>query len=176
MITTVGRTELSLIIGDITEQATDAIVNAANTMLKLGGGVAGAIRAKGGPEIQAECDRQAPILAGEAAITTGGRLKARYVIHAAGPMMGEGDEERKLRNAILNSLRLADKNNLKSITFPAISTGIFGYPIAPASRTILSAAIEYMTTGTDLENVVFALYAAKDYAVFEKTFKELLEL
>src|SRR5512139_197799 len=122
-----GRT-LELVEGDITELDTDAIVNAANARLVLGGGVAGAIRRKGGPAIQAECDRIGGTFVGGAVLTTGGKLKAKYVIHAVGPQMGEGDEDKKLRNAALNSLKLADEHHLRSLAFPAISAGIFGFP------------------------------------------------
>ena len=125
----IGDRTLELVEGDITEMETDAIVNAANDRLVLGGGVAGAIRRKGGPQIQAECDRIGGTFVGGAVLTTGGRLKARYVIHAVGPRMGEGNEDEKLRNATLNSLKLADEHGLKSLAFPAISAGIFGFPI-----------------------------------------------
>ena len=135
---------LRLIEGDITEQETDAIVNAANAGLQLGGGVAGAIRRKGGPRIQEECDRIGGTFVGGAVITTGGNLKARYVIHAVGPRMGEGDEDQKLENATRNSLKLADKHHLSSISFPAISTGIFGYPIDRCARIMLKTAKEYL--------------------------------
>jgi O-acetyl-ADP-ribose deacetylase len=167
-----GR-KLGLIEGDITEQSTDAIVNAANARLVLGAGVAGAIRSKGGPSIQAECDRIGGTFVGGAVITTGGNLKARHVIHAAGPMMGEGDEDRKLKNATLNSLKVADENKLKSITFPAISTGIFGFPIDRAAKIMLSTAMEYLNGDTGLELVQFCLYGSQAYGVFERTLKEL---
>jgi len=159
--------------GDITQQDTDAIVNAANTQLVLGGGVAGAIRRAGGPVIQEECNRKAPIRTGEAAITTGGNLYARYVIHAAGPQWGEGNEYEKLRNAVLNSLRLADEHNLKSISFPAISTGIFGFPLAPAAEIMLAAAAEYLRGETGLDLVVFVLFSESDFAVFENAIKNM---
>src|SRR5512134_1487909 len=152
-----GRT-LELIEGDITEMDTDAIVNAANARLVLGGGVAGAIRRKGGPQIQEECDRIGGAFVGGAVITTGGKLKARHVIHAVGPRMGEGNEDEKLRNATLNSLRVADENHLKSIAFPAISTGIFGFPIQRCAEIMLATAIDYLRGKTGLERVVFCLY------------------
>ncbi|NVM46547.1 MAG: macro domain-containing protein, partial [Candidatus Lokiarchaeota archaeon] len=117
---------IKLTQGDITDLATDAIVNAANAQLILGGGVAGAIRRKGGPIIQEECNKIGGTFVGGAVITTGGNLKAKHVIHAVGPRMGEGDEDNKLMNAVLNSLKLMDEHGLKSIAFPAISTGIFG--------------------------------------------------
>ncbi len=122
----INKTFLELTQGDITDQTTDAIVNAANTALQLGGGVAGAIRRKGGPKIQEECNKIGGTYVGGAVITTGGNLKAKYVIHAVGPIHGDEHEDAKLKDATLNSLILADKKNLKSIAFPAISTGIFG--------------------------------------------------
>ncbi|MHA1579321.1 MAG: macro domain-containing protein [Candidatus Freyarchaeota archaeon] len=167
----VNKTVLEITQGDITEQDTDAIVNAANAALQMGGGVAGAIRRKGGPKIQEECNKIGGTYVGGAVITTGGNLKAKYVIHAVGPRWGEGNEDEKLRNATLNSLRLADEKNLKSISFPAISTGIFGFPMKRASEIMLRTTIEYLKGETGLERVVYVLY---DKNAFE-TFKETLE-
>lgn len=167
-----GRT-LELAEGDITEMETDAIVNAANTALQLGAGVAGAIRRKGGPAIQKECDQIGHCPVGGAAITTGGDLKAPHVIHAVGPRMGEGDEDNKLRNATLNSLRVADENGLKSIALPAISTGIYGFPIERAAELMLAAAAEYLEGGTGLERVVFCLFGQEAFNVFAKALGEL---
>jgi O-acetyl-ADP-ribose deacetylase (regulator of RNase III) len=163
---------LQLHQGDITEMQTDAIVNAANDRLILGGGVAGAIRTKGGPEIQAECNKIGSTFVGGAVITTAGNLKAKYVIHAVGPRMGEGNEDEKLKNATLNSLKLADQNNLKSISFPAISSGIFGFPIGKCAKIMLSTTIEYLEGQTSLEKVVFCLYGSDSYQVFEKQLKQ----
>ncbi len=163
---TINNSILELVQGDITELATDAIVNAANTQLVLGGGVAGAIRRKGGPEIQAHCNKIGPISIGQAAITTGGNLKAKYVIHAVGPMMGEGDEDQKLENATLNALRSADENNLGSIAFPAISTGIFGFPIKRCAPIMLGTTIDYLKGQTRLEKVVFCLFDKGSYDIF----------
>jgi len=160
-----GRT-LELVEGDITEMDTEAIVNAANAQLVLGGGVAGAIRRKGGPAIQAECDKIGGTFVGGAAITTGGKLKARHVIHAVGPRMGEGDEDEKLRNATLNSLKVADENGLKSIAFPAISTGIFGFPMPRCAEIMLAATVAYLRGETGIERVVFCLFGQDSYAVF----------
>lgn len=157
---------LELLEGDITEMDTDAVVNAANAQLVLGGGVAGAIRRKGGPKIQEECNGIGGTFVGGAAITTGGNLKARYVIHAVGPRMGEGNEDQKLKNATLNSLKLADEKNLKSISFPAISTGIFGFPIARCAEIMLRTAVEYLKGQTRLEKVVFCLFGRDSYEVF----------
>jgi len=157
---------LVLIDGDLTEMDTDAIVNAANTRLILGGGVAGAIRRKGGPEIQAECNKTGGTFVGGAAITTGGNLKAKHVIHAVGPRMGEGNENQKLKNATLNSLKLADENHLKSISFPAISTGIFGFPIEQCAEIMLKTTIDYLKGQSSLEKVVFCLFGRNSYDVF----------
>ena len=163
---TINKSILELVQDDITELATDAIVNAANARLILGGGVAGAIRRKGGPEIQADCNKIGPISVGQAAITTGGNLKAKYVIHAVGPRMGEGDEDEKLKNATLNSLRVADENNLESIAFCAISTGIFGYPIDRCAQIMLKNTIDYFKGQTRLEKVVFCLFDKDSYDIF----------
>src|SRR5688572_6289161 len=117
---------IELVEGDITEQETDAIVNAANQHLQLGSGVAGAIRRKGGPSIQRECDDIGHCPVGDAVITTGGDLPARYVIHAVGPHGGDRDADEMLASATRNSLRVAEQSDLHSIAFPAISTGVFG--------------------------------------------------
>jgi len=166
MKTDIGNSVLELCNGDITEMGTDAIVNAANARLVLGGGVAGAIRRKGGPSIQAECDKIGGTFVGGAVITTAGSLKAKYVIHAVGPRMGEGDEDEKLQEATLNSLKVADENNLKSISLPAISTGIFGFPIERCARIMLETTIGYLKGPTGLERVVFCLFGSESYEVF----------
>ncbi|MDH5390731.1 MAG: macro domain-containing protein, partial [Candidatus Bathyarchaeota archaeon] len=146
----INKTILELTKGDITDLDTDAIVNAANTALQLGGGVAGAIRRKGGPRIQEECNKVGGTHVGGAVITTGGNLKAKYVIHAVGPRHGEEHEDEKLKDATLNSLILADKNNLKSIAFPAVSTGIFGFPKDRCATMMLSTTIAYLEGPTKL--------------------------
>lgn len=173
---TISKKILELVEGDITEMETDAIVNAANAQLIMGGGVAGAIRKKGGPAIQEECNKIGGTFVGGAAITTGGNLKAKYVIHAAGPRMGEGDEDIKLKNATLNSLKVANENGLKSIAFPAISTGIFGYPIDRCADIMLDTTIEYLKGTTGLERVVFCLYGQTAYNVFENALKGKIPL
>lgn len=171
----INQAILSLAQGDITEQATDAIVNPANEALVLGGGVAGAIRSKGGPAIQKECDAIGGTYVGGAVITTGGKLKAKHVIHAVGPRMGEGDEDRKLRDATLNSLKLADQHKLKSIAFPAISTGIFGYPIDRCANIMLQTTIDYLNGKTQLQDVVFCLWGKEAFEVFEKTLQRIVK-
>jgi O-acetyl-ADP-ribose deacetylase (regulator of RNase III) len=166
---------LELVEGDITEQSTDAIVNAANASLILGGGVAGAIRKKGGPAIQAECNQIGGCPVGGAVITTGGNLKARHVIHAVGPQMGEGNEDEKLKNATLNSLKVAEENYLKSLAFPAISTGIFGFPITRCAEIMLSTTMDHLKGKTSLEKVVFCLFGQEAFDVFKKTLERLKE-
>ncbi len=168
MKVTIENRVLELVEGDITEMETDAIVNAANTQLILGGGVAGAIRRKAGPIIQAECNKIGGTFVGGAVITTGGNLKAKYVIHAVGPRMGEGNEDEKLRNATLNSLKVAEEKKLKSIAFPAISTGIFGFPIQRCAEIMLATAIEYLKGSTGLERIIFCLFSHSDYLLFAK--------
>lgn len=169
----VGEKVILLVEGDITECDTDAIVNAANTRLQLGGGVAGAIRRRGGPSIQEECNRIGPIGVGEAVITGGGNLKARYVIHAVGPKMGEGDEERKLRNATLSSLRVATENGLESLAFCAISTGIYGYPLEGCAKTMLETTMDFLINEeTSLKKVVFCLFGEKAYKIFENELRK----
>src|SRR5947209_7276994 len=134
MRTIVNGASLELVKGDITDLAVDAIVNAANSYLVLGAGVAGAIDEKGGPSIQSECDAIGHCDVGSAVITGGGELPAQYVIHAVGPIQGEGNEEAKLAGATRTSLQLARQHGLVSIAFPAISTGTFGYPLAACAR------------------------------------------
>jgi O-acetyl-ADP-ribose deacetylase (regulator of RNase III) len=168
----IGNRVLELVQGDITEMGTDVIVNAANAHLTLGGGVAGAIRRKGGPAIQKECNKIGGTFVGGAVITTGGNLKAKYVIHAVGPRMGEGNEDEKLKNATVNSLKLADEYQLKSISFPAISTGIFGFPIQRCAEIMLRNTIEYLRGETGLNKVVFCLYGQDSYRVFENQLKK----
>jgi len=175
MKTEINKSILELIEGDITEMDTDAIVSAANAQLILGGGVAGAIRRKGGPTIQQECSKIGGTFVGGAVITGAGNLKAKYVIHAVGPRMGEGNEDEKLKNATLNSLKLADEKRLKSLTFPAISTGIFGFPMESCAYIMLKTVIDYLKEKTGIEKVCFCLYNSESCNVFEKKLKEISE-
>ena len=176
---TINGCVIELVKGDITELSVDAIVNAANSQLKMGGGVAGAIRRKGGEEIQKECDewvaKHGPVPVGGAAITSGGRLKARYVIHAVGPVWGEGDEETKLKSAFTNSIKLAEKHGVTSIAFPAISTGIFGVPKEVSAKALLEAALEYARGSCKVRRVVFCLYDDETYRVFSETLNRLIK-
>jgi O-acetyl-ADP-ribose deacetylase (regulator of RNase III) len=164
---------LRIVEGDITLLAVEAVVNAANKQLRLGGGVAGAIRARGGPSIQEECDRLAPIEVGEAVITGGGNLKARYVIHAVGPVNGEGDEEAKLTRATLNSLRIAADRKIRSLAFPAISTGIYGFPLPECSRIMLQVGLDFLEKNSFPREIVFCLYGTEAYDTFRKTLASL---
>ncbi|MDI6840662.1 MAG: macro domain-containing protein [bacterium] len=170
-----GRT-IKLLLCDITELTVDAIVNAANTRLWMGGGVAGAIRRKGGPEIQKECNNIGGTFVGSAVITSGGNLNAKYVIHAVGPRMGEGDEDVKLKNATINSLKLADKYKLKTIAFPAISTGVFGFPMDRCAKIMLSTTMEYLKEDTQIKKVIFCLYDKKAFDTFKQPLAKKLEV
>ena len=153
--------------GDLTELAVDAIVNAANTALRLGGGVAGAIRERGGPAIQAECDRIGPIPLGDAALTTAGELPARFVIHAAGMELGGSVSEETLRSATRRSLALARERGLHSIAFPAIGTGIGGFPVQRCAEVMLEEVRRALADPGPLEEVRFVLRGEPAYRVFE---------
>jgi O-acetyl-ADP-ribose deacetylase len=171
----VNRTTIIVKQDDITEQDTTAIVNAANSHLQHGGGVAGAIARKGGTIIQSESDRVGYVPVGSAAITTGGNLKAQFVIHAVGPRMGEGDEDEKLRNATLNSLRLADAEAIHSLSFPAISTGIFGYPVERCADIMLDSLRTYCEGETNLREVRFCLFDDAALSVFREAAERILK-
>jgi O-acetyl-ADP-ribose deacetylase len=174
---TIGKATLEIRQGDITALAVDAIVNAANVQLQHGGGVAAAIARKGGPVIQRESDALIaklgrPLETGEPAITSGGKLPARFVIHVAGPVWGDGDEDNKLRRAIRNSLVLADEKKLESIAFPAISTGIYGFPLERGAKLMLKEAADYLRGATGLERVMFCLFGEPAYRVFSENFAD----
>ncbi|MBI5074449.1 MAG: macro domain-containing protein [Nitrospirae bacterium] len=172
--TIAGKT-LRLIQGDITHRDVDAIVNAANSSLQHGGGVAGAIVRKGGQVIQDESNKIAPVAVGHAAITGAGRLPAKFVIHAVGPMMGEGDEDSKLKNAIMNSLKLASENKLSSISFPAISAGIFGFPKGKCAKLLIGEAVTFLKKHKEssLADVEFCIYDDETLDHFKKEFDKL---
>lgn len=167
--------KIKLVEGNIALMEVEAIVNAANKSLILGGGVAGAIRNFGGPSIQEECNKIGPIEIGEAVITAGGNLKAKYVIHAVGPVYGEGEEDEKLARATLNSLRIAKERKLKDIAFPAISTGIFRFPIQRCSEIMLKTAIEFLQNNDFPQDVIFCLYGEEAYSVFKNTLEKLTD-
>lgn len=159
--------------GDITELEVDAIINAANNELILGGGAAGAIRTKGGPRIQEECDRIGPIRLGEAAVTTAGNLKAHYVIHAASMEMGEETTANNLRSSTRNSLLRAEEKGFKTIAFPAIGTGIAGFPMQNCANIMIGEVLEHLKSHSSLEKIYFVLYENAALKVFEETYKNL---
>jgi O-acetyl-ADP-ribose deacetylase (regulator of RNase III) len=167
---------LQIVDGDITRESVDAIVNAANSYLQHGGGVAGVISLSGGPDIQRESDEWVQayglVSHAEPAITSGGRLACEFVIHAVGPVWGSGYEDSKLAAAVSGSLRAADRLRLKSIALPALSTGIFGFPKARAARVILAAIQDYLqhTDDTNLEQVRVVLYDASSLDTFLQVF------
>jgi O-acetyl-ADP-ribose deacetylase len=163
------RSKIKLRHGDLTEAHVDAIVNAANNDLMLGGGVAGAIRAKGGPDIQAECDAIGRIPVGEAAITGAGWLPASHVIHAASMRLGESTSEENLRESTRNSLKRASENSLKSIAFPAIGTGIAGFPIERCAQVMLEAVRDHLKGSTTLKLVEVVLFDRNSLQIFERT-------
>jgi O-acetyl-ADP-ribose deacetylase (regulator of RNase III) len=153
--------------GDITAVAVDAVVNAANTELVLGSGVAGAIRTRGGPAIQKECDEHGPVALGEAAITTAGELPARFVIHAAAMEPGGHVSEASLRAATRASLELARAKKLRSIAFPAVGTGVGGFPMQRCAEVMLAEARSHLAGDTSLEAVHFVLSGEPAYRLFE---------
>lgn len=167
------RAKISLRQGDLTDADADAIVNAANNQLMLGGGVAGAIRIKGGPAIQDECDRIGPIALGEAAITGAGRLRARHVIHAASMRLGESTSEANLRAATRNSLTRADENALKTIAFPALGTGIAGFPIERCAQVMLEEVRAHLSGPTTLERIDFVLFDRRSLEIFELVLEKM---
>lgn len=174
----IAHTTLELVEGDITQLDTEAIVNAANEQLAHGGGVAGVIARAGGPTIQRESNEwvreHGPVSTGSAAITSGGELKADYVIHAVGPVYNAVDNPAEfLAPAVTSSLRIADEHELKSIALPAISTGVFGYPMEEAAEVMLQAAIDYIKGETDLERVVFCLYGQSAFDTFAQALARL---
>jgi O-acetyl-ADP-ribose deacetylase (regulator of RNase III) len=165
--------KIILMQGDLTEMDTDAIVNAANNNLQLGGGVAGAIRRKGGEAIQSECDAIGSVPIGGAAITTGGNLRARYVIHAASMQLGGETTARSLRTSTAHALRIAAERGLRTIAFPAVGTGIAGFPPSECASIMLREVAEHLKTPTSLEKVFFVLFDARTLEVFEKVWTEM---
>jgi O-acetyl-ADP-ribose deacetylase (regulator of RNase III) len=161
-------TLLELMEGDITDLEVDAIVNAANEELVMGSGVAGSILEKGGETIQRECSRIGGTPVGTAVMTGAGDLLAKRVIHAVGPKMGEGDEDRKLSSAVRSALALADRHGLKSIALPAISTGVFGFPVDRCARILLTEVHRYLQGGTKLERVSVCLNDEENFTDFRK--------
>jgi O-acetyl-ADP-ribose deacetylase (regulator of RNase III) len=161
----VGR--ITLVEGDITDQSVDAIVNAANNDLVLGAGVAGAIRARGGPSIQQECDAHGPIAVGEAAITGAGNLPARFVIHAAGMPLGGAASEDSLRASLRHSLRLASEHGCATVAVPAIGAGIGGLSLQRCAEVSLEEARAHLAGDTGIEEIRFVLFGEPAFRVFE---------
>ena len=161
-----AKDRIRILQGDLVAQDADAIVNAANNDLQLGGGVAGAIRRKGGPAIQEECDRVGPIPLGEAAVTSGGNLKARHVIHAASMRLGEATSEENLRASTRASLLRAKELGIRSIAFPAVGTGIAGFPMRRCAEVMLEEAAAHLAGETSLQEVQFILHDRPAYDVF----------
>ena len=179
---TIDQAKLRITQGDITQQSTDAIVNAANTRLMGGGGVDGAIHRAGGPAILQECKkiiaRQGRLPAGKAVITTGGNLKAKYVIHTVGPIWHGGNkgEPELLASAYRESLKVAAENNLNSVSFPSISTGAYGYPLDQATKVALNAAITFLSeSDTSLREVVFVLFDSRALGAYSSALREMAE-
>lgn len=172
----INKSTLSLVEGDITRQDTGAIVNAANKSLRGGGGVDGAIHRAGGPMILEECIQIGRCETGEAVITTGGNLKAKYVIHTVGPVYRDGlhNEPKLLENAYKNSLKLASSKGIKSIAFPSISTGAYGYPLEDAAGIALKTAITYLKENTDIKLIRFVLFGEKTLEVYAMVLKRLV--
>jgi len=178
----IGKAKVRLIQGDITEIDADAIVNAANSSLMGGGGVDGAIHRKGGPKILEECKRiraaEWPngLPTGKAVITSGGNLKAKNVIHTVGPIWhgGTSGEAELLANAYRNSLRLAVSKGLKTVAFPSISTGAYGYPIEKASCIAIKTVKNFLESEDWLDMVIFVLFSEHDFKIYEKMAREIL--
>jgi O-acetyl-ADP-ribose deacetylase (regulator of RNase III) len=159
--------------GDLTDMDTDAIVNAANNDLHLGAGVAGAIRRKGGEEIQRECDAIGSIPVGYAAITGGGKLKARHVIHAASMQLGGRTTAANLRTSVAHSLRIAAERGLKTIAFPAVGTGIAGFPLDECAAIMLQEAAQHLNGETSLERVYFVLFDDRVCDIFVRAWNRI---
>jgi O-acetyl-ADP-ribose deacetylase (regulator of RNase III) len=159
--------------GDITDLAVDAIVNAANTDLMLGGGVAGAIRRKGGRTVEEDCERVGPVALGGTAVTTGGNLKALYVIHAASMHLGGTTSAESLRLATRNSLMRAEEKAIKSIAFPAIGTGVAGFPMEECARIMLTEVLDHIKSRSSLEKIYFVLFDDAALQVFEEAYTKL---
>lgn len=175
----VGNTKVVLIRGDITQQDTGAVVNAANSSLLGGGGVDGAIHRAGGPQILEGCKqiraRQGGCPTGEAVITSGGNLKARYVIHTVGPIWSGGNsrEDELLSNAYRNSLQLAVNRGIRTVSFPSISTGAYGFPTGRAARVAAATVKEFLHRERGLEEVRFVLFSEKDLEIYREAWEEL---
>jgi len=172
----IGGSVLEIVQGDITKQDTEAIVNAANKQLAPGGGVAGAIHRAAGPELWEECKKLGGCETGEAKITSGYNLSARHVIHTVGPVYNNTPQNaRDLESCYRNSLSLAVRHGLRSISFPAISTGIFGYPLEEAAEVSLYAVVKFLQEHNKPELVRFVLFGEKELDVFTKSMQKIMQ-
>lgn len=166
------KTQLRMLHGDITTVDCDAIVNSANNDLMLGGGVSGALRRVGGPEIQEECNRIGTIPLGESAVTTAGQLKAKWIIHAAVNPLGLWADAKSVRQATKTSLKRAEEKEVKTIAFPAIGTGAGALPVARCADILIDEILSHCSGNTGIEEVIFVLYDEKPYAIFEERFRQ----
>lgn len=170
----INNSVIQLVQGDITQEETDAIVNAANKQLSPGGGVSGAIHKAAGPSLWEDTKSIGGCETGAATITYGHNLKAKYVIHTVGPIYsGSPEDSQLLHSCFIESLHLASTHDVKTISFPAISTGIFGYPISEAANVSLRAVRDYLLKHQEINTVRFVLFSENDLAVFKKTLEEL---
>lgn len=171
---TVNNTTIEVVQGDITKEKVDAIVNAANNQLSPGGGVSGAIHRAAGPQLWEETKTLGGCKTGEAKITKGYNLPAKYVIHTVGPVYsGSGEDPELLASCYRESLKLALKHKLKSVSFPAISTGVFGYPVEPAAEVALKTIIDFVRKNKGLELVRMVIFDKKSYDIHVKVLKQL---
>jgi O-acetyl-ADP-ribose deacetylase (regulator of RNase III) len=171
----IGPSVLELVEGDITQQDIEAVVNAANEHLRVGGGVDGAINRAGGAKIQEEARKIGHCPTGQAVITTGGNLKARYVIHTVGPIYRDGlhGEPELLASAYRESLKAASARGIKSLAFPSLSTGVYGYPIPDAARVALTTVKDYLAAHPEIELVRFVLFGKPTYTAFAEALQEM---
>ncbi len=170
------KSKLKTVLGDITKIKADAIVNAANKTLLGGGGVDGAIHRAAGPQLLKECRTLNGCETGEAKITKGYNLPAKYVIHTVGPVWRGGNlgEDKLLMNCYINSLKLADENKIKSIAFPAISSGVYGFPLEPSATIAITTVADYLSKNSGIEQVIFVEYSQYDYDVYNKLLNNFL--
>jgi O-acetyl-ADP-ribose deacetylase (regulator of RNase III) len=171
----IGQSRLELVEGDITQQDTEALVNAANEHLRVGGGVDGAINRAGGPKIQEEARKIGHCPTGQAVVTTGGNLKAKYVIHTVGPIYRDGQhgEPELLASAYRESLKAASAKGIKSLAFPSLSTGVYGYPVPDAARVALATVKDYLAEHPEIELVRFVLFGHPTYTAFAEALQEI---
>lgn len=175
MKVTISGKSLELVLGDITDQATDAIANAANSHLAGGGGVDGAIHRAAGPSVMKDCARLGGCPTGSAVATGAGHLKARFIFHAVGPIWRGGAQKEAdlLAGAYRRCLELAEENHCRSLAFPSISTGIYGYPVDQAARVALATVLSHLPRAVELDRVVFVLFDGVTLAAYETALREL---